>query len=901
MNHENQKYSFGIDFSAVPPFPDNPAELPKYHSSFKNLIKVERDKIKQFHRAGAGGREVVQAHTSLVDSILCYLIESLASREKYSSETILEEFSLIAVGGYGRGELNPYSDIDLLFLTSKNIRRSTDKLIQEFIPIFWDLGMEVGSSCRTIQECLLLAEKDITIKTSMIETRFMMGNQIKYQKFFQAINKNGLKKNTTRFLDAKSREKLLRYAEGAGPSSNPEPNIKEGVGGLRDYHTALWAIAIRFGCLSFREIPRDDIISTEELNILNRSIDFTLRVRNELHYLVNKKQDTLTHNLQKEVSSNLGYREANEVLRVEEFMCDYFIHATNIYQYSEIIFQRCIETRRTIKKVISLLTKKNLGYGFHASSGNLIMEEKDPDALFKKTPSLILNTFELCQTHNLIPNYQIKRLIKKHSHLLRQVLLNKKIIKSFIFNTLKNTNSEKYLRLMHEVGVLGLILPEYGRAHCKVSYDFYHRYTADEHSLRMVRFLEELENKPAEFKEFVINYDQLHSKTLLKLSTFIQPIEENKNFDGSNENLKNILPAIKHIDLNPKECKIINFLASNAYLMIETALHSDINQPAVIEQFAKKVRSIENLDLLYLRSYSELRAVAPGTLTSWKKVLLSELHQRAYDYLKHPESLHSRSLTTWVEVYKILHWEFPPEDLEFHFNNLPEDYLETVKVEEAALHMRLTRSLKNKSFIFNHYYNAAGKFHQVTLCCLTKFDAFKTLVGTLTAQNINILEAKIFVRKDGIIIISANIDQSERLTEDNLEIWKNLKQDLKSIFEGQKNLQKILTNRTRYAPKEEPTKPRTSKVVIDNTSDSSFSIVRIEVRDHIGMLYKISKVFADFEIQIHSAKISTQGGLGIDVFYISLQQKKLLFENIIRRVQEEIKLIMTVQNPEDIE
>jgi [protein-PII] uridylyltransferase len=340
MNHENQKYSFGIDFSAVPPFPDNPAELPKYHSSFKNLIKVERDKIKQFHRAGAGGREVVQAHTSLVDSILCYLIESLASREKYSSETILEEFSLIAVGGYGRGELNPYSDIDLLFLTSKNIRRSTDKLIQEFIPIFWDLGMEVGSSCRTIQECLLLAEKDITIKTSMIETRFMMGNQIKYQKFFQAINKNGLKKNTTRFLNAKSKEKLLRYTKGIGPSSNPEPNVKEGGGGLRDYHTALWAIAIRFGCLSFREIPRNDIISPEELNILNRSIDFTLRVRNELHYLANKKQDILTHNLQKEVSSNLGYIEANEVLRVEEFMCDYFIHATNIHQYSEIIFQR---------------------------------------------------------------------------------------------------------------------------------------------------------------------------------------------------------------------------------------------------------------------------------------------------------------------------------------------------------------------------------------------------------------------------------------------------------------------------------------------------------------------------------------------------------------------------------
>ena len=900
MDHTNQEYSFGINFGTVPPIPDNPTELTKYHAGFKDLIKVERDKIKQFHRSGAGGREVVQAHTSLVDSVLCYLIEALASRYKSSLATLLEEFSLIAVGGYGRGELNPCSDIDLLFLTSKNIRRSTNKLIQDCIPIFWDLGLEVGSSCRTMQECLLLAKKDITIKTSMIETRFMIGNQIKYQKFFHSISKNTLRKNIKGFLDAKSKEKTLRYKEGIGPSSNPEPNVKEDVGGLRDYHTALWAVAIRFGCLSFREIPRDDIISSEELDILNRSIDFTLRVRNELHYLKNKKQDILTHNLQKEVSANLGYKETNEVLRVEQFMRNYFIHATNIHQYSEIIFQRCIETRRTIKKVLTSFAKKNLGYGFHASGGNLAMEEEDSGTLFEQNPSLILTAFELCQAHNLIPNYQIKRLMKKYSHLLGEVLFTKNKIKPFIFATLKNTNSERFLRLMHEVGVLGLFLPEHRRAHCRVSYDFYHRYTADEHSLRMVRFLEELENKPNGFGELSENYKQLDTKILLKLSTLIQPGGENKDCEDPKEHLKVLSPAIVHLDLNPKELQTVGFLVGNAYLMIETALHKDIHQPVVIEKFAKKVATINKLDLLYLRSYAELRAVAPGTLTSWKKVLLSELYQRSRDYFKHPESLRSRSLTTWVEVYKILHWEFPPEDLEFHFDNIPEDYLETVKVEEAALHMRLIRSLKDKSFIFNHSYHGEGKFHQVILCCPTRFEAFKILVGTLTARSINILEAKIFVRKDDIIIISANIEETERLTVDNLEIWKNLKQDLKNIFEDQKGLPKLLSERTRYISEKEIIEGMMPKVKVDNTSDPNFSIVRIEAPDHLGMLYKISKVFADLGIQIHSAKISTQGERGIDVFYVSLQNKKLLFDKLVRRIKERISSAMMVKNPEDI-
>jgi len=901
MKRPNQQYSFGIDFDNVPPIPEDPVELTKYYTNFKSLLNQEREKIKQFHRAGAGGREVVQAHTSLIDAVLYYLIESLACRGKSSSETLLEEFSLIAVGGYGRGELNPCSDIDLLFLTPKTIRRAADLLIQDFIPTFWDLGLEVGSSCRTLKECLTLAKKDITIKTSMIETRFMIGNQGKYQKFFQSIGKNVLRKNIKEFLDAKAKEKTLRYDEGMGPSSDPEPNTKESVGGLRDYHTALWAVAVRFGCLSFREIPRNDIISSEELDILDRSIDFILRVRNELHYLKNKKQDVLTHDLQKEVSANLRYKETNEVLRVEQFMRDYFIHATNIHQYSEIIFQRCIETRRTIKKVLSSFTKKNLGYGFHAYGGNLTSNDEDPSPLFKQNPRLIITALELCQAHNLTPNYQIKRQIKKQNHLLDEVFFKKNKIKSFIFNTLQNTNSEKFLRLMHEVGVLDLILPEYGHAHCRVSYDFYHRYTADEHSLRMVRFLEELVNTSSDLKELSENYNQLDSKILLKLSALLQSIGKSRDLKDPEERLKILSLAIVHLDLDPEELKTVDFLIENAYLMIETALHSDINQPAVIESFAKKVATINKLNLLYLISYAELRAVAPGTWSSWKKVLFSDLYQRTRDYFKQPESLRSRSLTTWVEVYKILHWEFPPEDLEFHFNNMSEDYLATVRAEEAALHIRLIRSLKDKSFIFNHSYNEEGKFYQVILCCPIKFEAFKILVGVLTARNMNILGAKIYVRKDEIIIISANIEEVERLTKDNLEIWKNFNQNLRDIFEGQKDLPTLLAERTQYVSEKKSIETILPKVQLDNTSDPKFSVFRIEARDHLGMLYKISKVFADLKIQIHSAQISTQGGRGIDVFYVSLEKEKLLMDKLVRRVKERISSAMLLEKPEDID
>ena len=227
MNPSPQPHQFGIDFESIPSFPEDAADLPTYYTVLKNVLKLERDKIKCFHRAGAGGREVIQAHTSLIDTVLRYLILSLASRRKPAAEVLLEEFSLVAVGGYGRGELNPFSDIDLLFLRPKNIHRATDLLIQDSIPAFWGLGLEVGQSCRTLQDCLSWAQKDLTIKTSMIETRFLIGSSSKYEKFHQSIEKNILRKNINEFLDGKAREKALRYKGRGGLGSNPEPNIKE--------------------------------------------------------------------------------------------------------------------------------------------------------------------------------------------------------------------------------------------------------------------------------------------------------------------------------------------------------------------------------------------------------------------------------------------------------------------------------------------------------------------------------------------------------------------------------------------------------------------------------------------------------------------------------------------------
>jgi [protein-PII] uridylyltransferase len=899
MSQSTSHYKFGIDFSPVHNIPKDPRERLEFFMAFKSLMGDEKEKIRTWHRGGAGGREVIQAHTSLIDAVIRHLIDALASIKPYSGVNIREEFALVAVGGYGRGELNPFSDIDLLFLRPTKIKKITDEFIQDLISIFWGIGLEIGHSCRTIKECVQLAKEDLTIKTSMIETRFLIGNKEQYEKFNQSFGKNILKKNIKQFLDSKLKEKYSRYGMEEGLVATREPNIKEGAGGLRDYHTALWATAVRFGCLSIREIGPNDMISKQEVDTLYESVNFILRVRNELHYLVEKKSDVLSLDIQKNLASNLNYTGDSDAACVENFMRDYFLHATIIKNSSQTVFELCRQSQRSIQSVLSTLTQKSLGYGFIAKNSTLLMEG-NPEERFQNDRTLFIRLFELCRENNLEPDFRLKRQLRRYKHLLDQDFIKGTAVKEFLFSLLQNSHSEKNLRLLHESEILGQILPEFGQAHCMVNYDFYHRYTADEHSLRMVHFLEELMNSNGhDLGELPNIYQDLPRKTLLKLAALLLSIGKDRGSQTSC-NQGEILSAIaERLQLTSTETRTLSFLIANQTEMIETALHQDIHEPEIIKNFAENVGDEERLKLLYLMSYADLRAVAPGTWTAWKKVLLSELYHHTLEYLERPASLKEKPQTTGLAVYQALQSEVPVEEIEQHLDQLPEDYLLSSTSDEIALHLRLIRSLKEKPFIFHHQFNDEGRFHNVTLCCQAKLEAFEKLVGTLTAKNLNILGARIYLKKDGIVIVTIQVSAAKEGPE-NLEIWKDVKRNLGEIFERTVDLRTLFKARTRYVLGKKHTLAITPKIRVDNTLQTPFTIVRIEARDHIGMLYKIAKVFSEFSIQIHRAKISIKGDRGIDVFYVSLNDKKIVFPKLIRRIKDQLVQILLVDKLEDI-
>ena len=897
MDISESIYRLTIDFSQVKNIPPDPRERLPYFQAFKKLLSTEKEKIKGWHRSGTGGREIIQAHTSLIDEVIRHVLLSMTQLDAYAEANVLEDFSLIAVGGYGRGELNPLSDIDLLFLLPEKPRPLTESFIKDALSVIWGFGMEIGHSSRTIKDCVKLAKEDLTIKTSMIETRFLIGNRSTYEKFYSSIHKNVLQKGVKQFLNSKLKEKYTRHGQEDGVVCHPEPDIKNGPGGLRDYHNALWATAVRYGCHSLREINETHVLSQPEIESLYHSVDFALRVRNELHYLTGKKTDVLTFDLQKELAANLGYRSSTDGQPIEEFMRDYYLHATNIHNFSQNLFEHCRQPKRSLKKVISSLIKKSVGHGFHISDSALIYDG-DVKEDFKKDKSLLLTALELCRKHQVMPDYKLRRQMRLNKNLVNAQFMKGKEVRDFLFSILEDSAAEKILRLMHETNILEQVLPEFGLAHCKVNHDFYHHYTADEHSLRVIRFLDELAStsmtNPTDLSALYRDYPE---KEVLKLSALLQSARKMPNDELDDQNFSQALT--ERLSLQKADAQTLQFFLDNPYTLIDTALHQDIHQPGVIQQFGTTVENPERLKGLYLLSYAELRAVAPGTLTAWKKILLSELYERTLKYLENPDSLEQQPKATRVGVFKALQRELPVNDIEEHLRQMPEDYLMTASSEEVALHIRLIRSFKDKLFILHHQFHEEGNFHNLTLCCPIGSEAFQKLVGTVTAKSLNILGAHIYLKQDGIVIVSMQVEADTHAGAEDLEVWKDIKNILGRLFSKETSLQDLLKSRTRYAGRQKKIAviPR---VHVEKTADNPFTVIRVEARDHIGMLYKVSTVFVDFGIRIHRAKISTQGDRAIDVFYVSLRNPQVNFNKMISRFKQHMVQTLLIEKLEDI-
>ncbi len=904
MNPQVPFHQFGIDLSPVRQIPADPKVRLDYFRRFRDLIEQEREKIRVWHLSGAGGREVIQALTGLIDEVVRHVVTVLSELEAHHNKHLTDKFALVAVGGYGRGELNPGSDIDLLFLLQKKMDSTLDRFIQDIISVLWGIGLEIGQSCRTVKECQLLALDDPTIRTSMIETRFLTGNHPLYQKLWDSVRKNVIRKKSREFLNKNLKKVFAPSETREGVTSHPEPDIKNGPGGLRDYHAALWAVAVSFDGVSLQEIQRADVVTSQELMQLEQSVDFLLRVRNDLHYLSGKKFDVLEMGRQKELAARLGYSAGDAGGDAKSFMRDYYMHATTIRHITEAIFQRCLEVKPTLANILTRLKKKNLDNGFIIKRSKLSVQEFDED-LFRNDLSLFLKVFQLCREYGLQPDSQLKRLIRQNTDLVDAHYIANPKVGEFLFSLLRHPQSEIVLHLMHESGLLARLVPEFGRSQFLIRHDFYHRYTADEHALRMVHFLEGLPDAAdeglAKFQEPYAASEE--DRVMLKLACLLHSLGREGEESSVSKTRESLSRVFEHFALTPDQQSLLVFLIDQRHTLNHAAFFEDIHDPATIRKLGQIAEMPQKLGLLLLMSYADLNAVAPGTWTSWKKRLLIEAYQRTRNYLVRPDSLEQKPQTTRQAVYAKLSGQLAKNLIDQHLEAMPDDYLHTANSHDIVDHIRLVEQKGSGDFAVQFTDHPSEGFFELTLCGQSNIGLFKNLVGTLTARALNILSAQIFSRKDGLAIIIVQVGSQEAITLfGNVEkVWNAIESNLKDLLDQTKTLGTLLKERTRLVNETRKTAAIEPRIEIENYSENPFTLIRIEARDHPGMLYKIAYTFRIFGIRPHRAKIDTRGGRGIDVFSVSLDGRKLTFPPLIQRVKETLIATLLVAKLEDLE
>ena len=487
----------------------------------RQLLEKSRQDLFSRHRAGASGTEIVQQFTFLIDALVCALFKAATVDE---DGAVLADSALIAIGGYGRGELNPRSDIDIMFYCGNSDVGPLKKTTERVLYMLWDLGLDVGYSVRSTKDCLDMANQDTTARTAMLDSRFLIGNRDLYQEYEKTVVKDVLNRNTNAYIKSKLEENEVRRKKYGSSVYLLEPNIKEGEGGLRDLHAALWILRVKFKASSLRDLVKKGIVSEREEATFCSALDHLWRVRNELHFISTRKNEQINFEQQEKIAHFLGYVDTRKALAVESFMQDYYYQATQIEHLASTLTSRATGQDERQPKFLGSFAKRQIDESFYTLKGELRLSKLD---VFEKDPAMMMQAFLLAHQHRVRLSIRLKGLIRDNLHLINdRVRRSKKMAEGFLEILRTMRPDSPVLRDMHHLEFLNTFMPEFRRIYCKVQHDIYHIYTIDMHSIFAVEEIAKLwvgdyqERKP----KLTQLANDIEKKELLQLVSILEPL-----------------------------------------------------------------------------------------------------------------------------------------------------------------------------------------------------------------------------------------------------------------------------------------------------------------------------------------------------------------------------------------
>ncbi|MDA8991290.1 [protein-PII] uridylyltransferase [Opitutales bacterium] len=862
----------------------------------KEFLRLEKEMLLRYHRKGDSGYRLTRARAVIVDVLIQRLF---AFAKEVATEAMgkLRPMCILATGGYGRGELCPHSDIDLMFLYSKSLTGKTQELLKEtmtreILYPLWDSGIKVGHASRDSKEAILEAQSDIRNKNSMLDARFICGDRKLSERFKEKFFKHCRKHEPEKYLIELQRHQVERRKEKQSTVFLQAPDVKNGAGGLRDFQGVLWMAKVKFGNQGLPGLVRRKYLSDQESQSYSDAYSFLLRVRNELHFRSKRPVDVLHLEKQPEIALGLGYREEDIFRRVELFMGDYYSNARIISQTTTILEQRIVHatagstSRISFKKVLSAYRSapsQNVD-GFELLENQL--SSSDPQ-IFDKDPEKILRLFRHSQRLSATLSPDLRSLIRNRLSLIDSTLINSTSANVTFRSILQEIgNVSPTLCEMHELGVLGRFIPEFGRLTCKVQHDLYHRFTADVHVLHCITVLDEVfQGKRPDAKQYLNAIRKNEVPGLLYLILFLHDLGKDEGPKGHCERGVEIsISLLKRLGISEEMHDRILFVIRNHLEMVRFANKFDLEDPEVIDVFAKFVEGEQRLRFLYAHTYCDANATAPDLWNSHKEELHTQLFSNTIAVIEgkrapmDPESIKDSYMDIEIDGVS-------KTDLRKHLDQVPMRYFSHSGREEVTLHVDMVNRFLNdnspdNNSVINWRNDVRRTLTVIDIVTPDQVGLFEKITGAIAVSGLNILGARAVTRKDGLAIDAFYVEVENSGFVEDEETKSTCESAIRSFLAGKtspekkiSDLRKKLDSNRLFTNQEKLGEQIPSQVDVYRDVNLGRTIVEVKAPDQVGLLHLLAKTISKCSFNIEFARIATEQGIATDIFHIGTNSK----------------------------
>ena len=862
----------------------------------RESLDARRQAIAQAHAQGGTGVDVVTALTDLADEILLDLYRANMGATGVSDPSGI---ALVALGGYGRRELAPYSDIDLMFLYAPHHEQKVGALSTAILHTLWDLGFQVGHSLRTIADCREMGSADLTVRTALMEARWLAGDRELFVEFAQDYRAEVSGKNVQAYVAQKLEERRQEYSRYGSTNLLLEPNVKKGRGGLRDLHLLKWTALARYGTSSFGELTTGSLLSAGDATVLWEAQEFLWRVRNDLHFYAFRAQDILTFDEQIRIAGLRGFKDMPHLLAVEQFMQQYYRHSTRICDITARFVSQA--RQQTVwQRLAAWLPARRIEQYFILTRDDITV----PPALRAEALSdggRILQLFHLAQMYGLNVADDLVQELPERIAVLPDTAFRSDAARRWFLSILSGPGRvADTLAAMHRVCLLERLIPAFGTVRGLMQFNAYHKYTVDQHSLLAVGQAEAL---GAENGLVGRVYREIKRKDLLHLAVLLHDVGKGQEEDHSLIGERIALEAADLLGLSEHDTQMLVFLVRQHLVMSNTAFRRDSSDEKVVLRFARQVGTPEALKMLLVLTSADISAVGPGVMTPWKDTLLGDLFMKTHKELTGGEETETayeggaRAKETRQSALARLEQRYPSAWLTRQLEAWPDHYLAAMPVERLVTHLEWLAKLADTPALVDVQYDQAlgtNDYAVYTKDGLTP-GIFSKIAGVLAAKGVQILDAQILTLADGVVVDVFRVMDPDCPEDVRDRRFMEISGAIVGVLEERYSVEELLQEATRFGqarrgvPLREPT-----VVQVDNETSDRYTIIDVFADDRQGLLYVITRAIFNLGLSVHAARISTKLDQVVDVFYVTdrtggkiadLGRCKLISEEITARIE----------------